>query len=140
MASIRKLVDDLKSAKLEADVDIVVAPPFLYLDQVKSSVTDHIELSGQSSRKVKVFLLSIPEVIQWFPFEVCFKVEIQVKKFVCGEPGEQFVCYWIVVVSYASLSPPSTDLSPIAPSKAITTNIRIGRSASPGPVLQNSCR
>ncbi|KAM1797905.1 hypothetical protein ACFX12_032034 [Malus domestica] len=49
MASIRKLVADLKSAKLEADV-VVVAPPFLYLDQVNSSLTDRIELSGQSSR------------------------------------------------------------------------------------------
>ncbi|KAM2501410.1 hypothetical protein EV1_031706 [Malus domestica] len=49
MASIRKLVTDLKSAKLEADV-VVVAPPFLYLDQVNSSLTDRIELSGQSSR------------------------------------------------------------------------------------------
>ncbi|KAM1760713.1 hypothetical protein EV1_003413 [Malus domestica] len=47
--SIRKLVADLNSAKLEADVDVVVAPPFLYLDQVKSSLTDCIELSGQNS-------------------------------------------------------------------------------------------
>ncbi|XP_009369018.2 triosephosphate isomerase, chloroplastic [Pyrus x bretschneideri] len=47
--SIRKLVADLNSAKLEADVDVVVAPPFLYLDQVKSSLTDRIELSGQNS-------------------------------------------------------------------------------------------
>lgn len=29
--------------------DVVVAPPFLYLDQVKSSLTDRIELSGQNS-------------------------------------------------------------------------------------------
>ena len=49
MASIRKLVADLKNAKLEADVDVVVAPPFLYLDQLKSSLTDRIELSGQNS-------------------------------------------------------------------------------------------
>ncbi|KAK9941662.1 hypothetical protein M0R45_007361 [Rubus argutus] len=47
--SISKLVSDLNSAKLEADVDVVVAPPFLYLDQVKSSLTDRIELSGQNS-------------------------------------------------------------------------------------------
>ncbi|KAM1006768.1 hypothetical protein COP2_003565 [Malus domestica] len=47
--SIRKLVADLNSAKLEADVDVVVAPPFLYLDQLKSSLTDRIELSGQNS-------------------------------------------------------------------------------------------
>ncbi|XP_068322941.1 triosephosphate isomerase, chloroplastic-like [Pyrus communis] len=47
--SIRKLVADLNSTKLEVDVDVVVAPPFLYLDQVKSSLTDRIELSGQNS-------------------------------------------------------------------------------------------
>ncbi|KAM1152412.1 hypothetical protein ACFX2J_034847 [Malus domestica] len=47
--SISKLVADLNSAKLEPDVDVVVAPPFLYLDQVKSSLTDRIELSGQNS-------------------------------------------------------------------------------------------
>lgn len=29
--------------------DVVVAPPFLYLDQVKSSLTDRIEISGQNS-------------------------------------------------------------------------------------------
>ncbi|KAM1965938.1 hypothetical protein ACFX15_046217 [Malus domestica] len=40
----------------------------------------------------------------------------------------------------ASLSPPSTDLSPIAPFKSITTNIHIGRSASLEPPLQISCR
>ncbi|XP_004289838.1 PREDICTED: triosephosphate isomerase, chloroplastic [Fragaria vesca subsp. vesca] len=47
--SISKLVSDLNSAKLEPDVDVVVAPPFLYLDQVKSSLTDRIEISGQNS-------------------------------------------------------------------------------------------
>ncbi|KAL6210068.1 hypothetical protein ACLB2K_021006 [Fragaria x ananassa] len=46
---ISKLVSDLNSAKLEPDVDVVVAPPFLYLDQVKSSLTDRIEISGQNS-------------------------------------------------------------------------------------------
>ncbi|PON55101.1 Triosephosphate isomerase [Parasponia andersonii] len=47
--SISKLVSDLNSAKLEADVDVVVAPPFVYLDQVKSSLTDRIEISAQNS-------------------------------------------------------------------------------------------
>ncbi|GAV91496.1 TIM domain-containing protein [Cephalotus follicularis] len=47
--SISKLVSDLNSAKLEADVDVVVAPPFLYIDQVKSSLTDRIEISAQNS-------------------------------------------------------------------------------------------
>ncbi|KAK4724524.1 hypothetical protein R3W88_027303 [Solanum pinnatisectum] len=46
--SISKLVSDLNSAKLESDVDVVVAPPFLYIDQVKSSLTDRIEISGQN--------------------------------------------------------------------------------------------
>ncbi|KAF2618608.1 hypothetical protein F2Q68_00042128 [Brassica cretica] len=47
--SIAKLVSDLNSASLEADVDVVVSPPFVYIDQVKSSLTDRIEISGQNS-------------------------------------------------------------------------------------------
>ncbi|KAG9443051.1 hypothetical protein H6P81_018905 [Aristolochia fimbriata] len=47
--SISKLVTDLNSAKLEPDVDVVVAPPFVYIDQVKNSLTDRIELSAQNS-------------------------------------------------------------------------------------------
>ncbi|MED6216292.1 hypothetical protein PIB30_006232 [Stylosanthes scabra] len=47
--SISKLVSDLNSAKLEADVDVVVAPPFVYIDQVKNSITDRIEISAQNS-------------------------------------------------------------------------------------------
>ncbi|XP_019169336.1 PREDICTED: triosephosphate isomerase, chloroplastic-like [Ipomoea nil] len=46
--SITKLVSDLNSAKLESDVDVVVAPPFLYIDQVKASLTDQIEISAQN--------------------------------------------------------------------------------------------
>ena len=30
-------------------VDVVVSPPFVYIDQVKSSLTDRIEISGQNS-------------------------------------------------------------------------------------------
>ncbi|KAJ6809865.1 triosephosphate isomerase, chloroplastic [Iris pallida] len=47
--SISKLVTDLNSAKLEDDVDVVVAPPFIYIDQVKSSLTDRVEISAQNS-------------------------------------------------------------------------------------------
>lgn len=47
--SISKLVADLNSAKLEPDVDVVVAPPFVYIDQVKNSITDRIEVSAQNS-------------------------------------------------------------------------------------------
>lgn len=47
--SISKLVADLNSAKLEPDVDVVVAPPFLYIDQVKNSLTDRIEIAAQNS-------------------------------------------------------------------------------------------
>ncbi|KAF5745383.1 triosephosphate isomerase chloroplastic [Tripterygium wilfordii] len=47
--SISKLVSDLNSANLEADVDVVVAPPFLYIDQVKNTLTDRIEISAQNS-------------------------------------------------------------------------------------------
>ncbi|XP_057510006.1 triosephosphate isomerase, chloroplastic-like [Actinidia eriantha] len=47
--SIGKLVSDLNSTKLETDVDVVVAPPFVYIDQVKNSLTDRIEISAQNS-------------------------------------------------------------------------------------------
>ncbi|XP_059314340.1 triosephosphate isomerase, chloroplastic-like [Lycium ferocissimum] len=46
--SISKLVSDLNSAQLESDVDVVVAPPFVYIDQVKNSLTDRIEVSAQN--------------------------------------------------------------------------------------------
>ena len=36
--SIAKLVTELNNAKLEDDVDIIVAPPFVYIDQVKISL------------------------------------------------------------------------------------------------------
>ncbi|KAE8698710.1 Triosephosphate isomerase [Hibiscus syriacus] len=47
--SITKLVSDLNSAKFENDVDVVVSPPFVYLDMVSSSLTDRIEVSAQNS-------------------------------------------------------------------------------------------
>ncbi|KAJ8460260.1 hypothetical protein OPV22_033186 [Ensete ventricosum] len=47
--SITKLVADLNDAKLETDVDVVVAPPYIYIDQVKQSLTDRIEISAQNS-------------------------------------------------------------------------------------------
>ncbi|KAG6571040.1 Triosephosphate isomerase, chloroplastic, partial [Cucurbita argyrosperma subsp. sororia] len=47
--SITKLVSDLNNVKLEDDVDVVVAPPFLYIDQVRSSLAPRIEISAQNS-------------------------------------------------------------------------------------------
>ncbi|KAL7118641.1 hypothetical protein ACP275_02G016000 [Erythranthe tilingii] len=46
--SISKLVTELNSAALESDVDVVVAPPFVYIDQVKSSLSDRIEIAAQN--------------------------------------------------------------------------------------------
>ncbi|CAN6167790.1 unnamed protein product, partial [Urochloa humidicola] len=46
--SISKLVSELNAATLESDVDVVVAPPFIYIDQVKNSLTDRIEVSAQN--------------------------------------------------------------------------------------------
>ncbi|XP_051132934.1 triosephosphate isomerase, chloroplastic-like [Andrographis paniculata] len=46
--SISKLVSDLNGAALEPDVDVVVAPPFVYIDQVKSTLSDRIEISSQN--------------------------------------------------------------------------------------------
>ncbi|OAY67436.1 Triosephosphate isomerase, chloroplastic [Ananas comosus] len=47
--SISKLISDLNGATLENDVDVVVAPPFVYIDQVKSSLTDRVEISAQNA-------------------------------------------------------------------------------------------
>ncbi|KAL6963750.1 Triosephosphate isomerase, cytosolic [Sarracenia purpurea var. burkii] len=47
--SISKLVSDLNSVKLEPDVDVVVAPPFVYINQVKNTLTDRIEIAAQNS-------------------------------------------------------------------------------------------
>ncbi|KAG1360923.1 triosephosphate isomerase, chloroplastic [Cocos nucifera] len=46
--SISKLVADLNNAKLENDVDVVVAPPFIYIDQVNNLLTDRIDISAQN--------------------------------------------------------------------------------------------
>ena len=83
--STSKLVSDLNSAKLEADVDAVVAPPFVYLDQVKNSLTDRIEISAQNSwvgkggaftgeiRFICLFLLITKKVQSCFTVFKCFK-------------------------------------------------------------------
>ncbi|KAK4491433.1 hypothetical protein RD792_002182 [Penstemon davidsonii] len=47
--SISKLITDLNSSTLESDVDVVVAPPFVYIDQVKNSLSDRIEIAAQNS-------------------------------------------------------------------------------------------
>ncbi|KAK9051935.1 hypothetical protein SSX86_028563 [Deinandra increscens subsp. villosa] len=47
--SIKQLVSDLNSATLEPDVDVVVGPPFVYIDQVKNSLSDRIEIAAQNS-------------------------------------------------------------------------------------------
>nr|CAD1831467.1 unnamed protein product [Ananas comosus var. bracteatus] len=47
--SISKLISDLNGATLENDVDVVVAPPFVYIDQVKSSLTDRVEIPAQNA-------------------------------------------------------------------------------------------
>jgi triosephosphate isomerase len=47
--SIKKLVEELNSAKLEEDVDVVVSPPYLYISQVIGSLTKRIEVAAQNS-------------------------------------------------------------------------------------------
>ena len=47
--SISNLVIELNNAKLEDDVDIVISPLFVYIDQMKSSLTDRIEIYAQNS-------------------------------------------------------------------------------------------
>jgi len=46
--SISKLIAELNNATLEPDVDVVVSPPFVYIDQVKNSLTSRIEVSAQN--------------------------------------------------------------------------------------------
>lgn len=47
--SVKKLVQELNDAKLEEDVDVVVAPPYIYLDSVLNTLTKRIEVSAQNS-------------------------------------------------------------------------------------------
>ncbi|MCO5557220.1 hypothetical protein L7F22_010780 [Adiantum nelumboides] len=47
--SIAKLVGDLNGAKLEDDVEVIVAPPFIYISQVKDALTAPIQISAQNS-------------------------------------------------------------------------------------------
>lgn len=47
--SIKKLVQELNTATIEDDVDVIVAPPTLYLDQVLSDISDKIEVSAQNA-------------------------------------------------------------------------------------------
>ncbi|BFI09078.1 triosephosphate isomerase (TIM) [Marchantia polymorpha subsp. ruderalis] len=47
--SVKKLVAELNDIKFEDDVDVVVAPPFIYLDMVLNSLTKRIEVSAQNS-------------------------------------------------------------------------------------------
>lgn len=44
--SVDKLVSDLNSATLPQDVEVVCAPPFMYLNQVKSSLKPFYEVSA----------------------------------------------------------------------------------------------
>jgi triosephosphate isomerase (TIM) len=37
-----------RSIFLSITADVVVAPPFVYIEQVKNSLTDHIEISAQN--------------------------------------------------------------------------------------------
>ncbi|GBG58872.1 hypothetical protein CBR_g271 [Chara braunii] len=46
--SVKKLVADLNAASIADDVDVVVAPPFVYIDQVLGSITDRIEVAAQN--------------------------------------------------------------------------------------------
>ena len=47
--SIRKLVADLNAAQPTADVEVVVAPPFLYIDQVLSTLDKRYSVAGQNA-------------------------------------------------------------------------------------------
>lgn len=46
--SIALLVDDLNSGKVPPDVDVVCAPPFVYLDQVRTSLRPPYQIAAQN--------------------------------------------------------------------------------------------
>eukprot|EP00270_Netrium_digitus_P007290 TRINITY_DN212_c0_g1_i1.p1 TRINITY_DN212_c0_g1~~TRINITY_DN212_c0_g1_i1.p1 ORF type:complete len:320 (-),score=72.46 TRINITY_DN212_c0_g1_i1:340-1299(-) len=46
--SIAKLVADLNAANIDRGVDVVVSPPFAYLEQVLNSITDNIGVAAQN--------------------------------------------------------------------------------------------
>lgn len=46
--AIAKLITDLNEAAIEDGVDVIVAPPSLYLDQVTRNLTDRIQVSAQN--------------------------------------------------------------------------------------------
>lgn len=43
------MFDILELFGFVGSTDVVVAPPFVYIDQVKNSITDRIEISAQNS-------------------------------------------------------------------------------------------
>lgn len=47
-AAVTQLVKDLNAGSVPADVEVVIAPPFLYLDQVKKSIKADYKLSAQN--------------------------------------------------------------------------------------------
>ncbi|KAK9177321.1 hypothetical protein WN944_029342 [Citrus x changshan-huyou] len=92
--SITKLVSDLNDAKLEADVDVVVAPPFVYIDQVKNSLTDRIEIAAQNSwvGKGGAFTGEIRVLFMMWRAEVTFGTW-----FFSVEQLKDIGCKWVVL-------------------------------------------
>lgn len=48
-ASIKQLVHELNDQKIDNDVDVVVAPPFLYITQVRETLHEQIAVAAQNS-------------------------------------------------------------------------------------------
>lgn len=47
-SSLKTLVDNLNQGDLSSDVEIVVSPPFIYLDQVRKSIRKDVAVAGQN--------------------------------------------------------------------------------------------
>ncbi|KAG0589187.1 hypothetical protein M758_1G001300 [Ceratodon purpureus] len=47
--SIKKLVEELNFATIEKDCEVVVAPPYLYISQVRKTLKDEIQVAAQNS-------------------------------------------------------------------------------------------
>lgn len=47
-ASVEKLVEGLNEGQLPADIDVVVAPPFIFLDWVQANLNDNYAVAAQN--------------------------------------------------------------------------------------------
>lgn len=47
-ASVEKLVNELNAGEVPSDIDVVVAPPFIFIDWVRANIKGHYHVSAQN--------------------------------------------------------------------------------------------